>query len=96
MKPLTMPIQRSREEKEMGCPASIPFANIDTSEMRKQALENHDQTLERLAERGGMAPLEMYAIAHGLRWREVERIPNTTAVQWLIQVASPNEEGGKK
>jgi hypothetical protein len=93
MKPLIMPIQRTREQKEAGCPQFIPFANIDTYEIRKQALANHDQTLERLAERVGMSPQEMYAMAHGIRGRDTEKILMATAIQWLILTAQKARDG---
>lgn len=40
------------------CPASVPFELLHES----QAKANHSQTLQRLAERGGLYPSEMIAV----------------------------------
>lgn len=51
---------------------SIPWAMIAPHEA--QAKTNHDQSLERLAERGGLSPGEAVAVLDGLRWREARVI----------------------
>ncbi|KKL12344.1 hypothetical protein LCGC14_2536710 [marine sediment metagenome] len=38
---------------------------------RKQAMTNHDQTLERLAERGGLSLDELVAVISGEHWHDV-------------------------
>jgi hypothetical protein len=38
---------------------------------RRQALANHDQTLERLAERGGLDPGEMVAVVEERPWSTI-------------------------
>lgn len=50
--------------------SEIPFAMIQPHEA--QALRNHGQTLERLAQRGGLAASEAVAIIKGLSWRAVK------------------------
>ncbi|QQB32791.1 hypothetical protein I6I07_19285 [Achromobacter deleyi] len=50
--------------------SEIPFAMIQPHEA--QALRNHGQTLERLAQRGGLPASEAVAIMKGLRWRAVK------------------------
>ena len=55
---------------------------------RDQAKINHDQTLERLAERGGLAPEEMYLAAHGLKLFNHRLDKNTledVAIAWLYK-----------
>ena len=54
----TMPIMSSKHLK------SMPMAMLDNN----QAKKNHGQTLERLAERGGLAPSEALAIMDGVHW----------------------------
>lgn len=49
---------------------SIPWSVIAPCEA--QAKRNHDQTLERLAERGGLDSGEACAVLLGLSWRELE------------------------
>jgi hypothetical protein len=85
-KPLIMPIMRTKEENAMGCPNFVPFVNVDKPEFQKQADANHGQTLEHLADRGGLSPQELYAILHGVRYREVSKIDVKTAVVYLIQM----------
>ncbi len=46
-------------------------------------LRNHDQTVERLAERGGLDPWELMAVVQGKRWREVAQVPMPDVVEWL-------------
>lgn len=50
----------------LGCPKSVPWRLLAPHE--SQALRNHDQTLQRLAERGGLCPSEMVAIIEDRRW----------------------------
>lgn len=52
----------------MGAPA-IPWSMIEPCE--KQAQLNHDQSLERLAERGGLAPCEALAVLDGRKWKQM-------------------------
>lgn len=39
----------------------------------KQAYSNHSQTLERLAERGGLSPCEAVAILEDRRWSKMDQ-----------------------
>jgi hypothetical protein len=67
-------------------PRSVPWAFAET--FREQAEDNHGQTLERLAERGGLAPEEMWLAAHGQglsKFRWTVPVPNEEACgEWLI------------
>ena len=53
-----------------GCPRSIPWAMLTANEA--QAQDNHSQSLERLAERGGLDAAEALAILEGRRWRSMD------------------------
>ena len=46
---------------------SVPWALLAPHE--RQAMRNHSQSLERLADRGGLGPDEMLAILHGEAWK---------------------------
>lgn len=46
-------------------PNSVPWGMVDTTVARRQARENHSQSLERLAERGGLHPVELIAVMDG-------------------------------
>src|SRR5271156_3581306 len=50
---------RCRAE-ELKCPRVVPYAFI--GECREACVTNHDQTPERLVERGGLSPEEMLAV----------------------------------
>lgn len=47
-------------------PASVPWSMLAPHEQR--AAINHGQSLERLAQRGGLAPGEIFALVHDLPW----------------------------
>lgn len=49
----------------LGCPRSVPWSLLAPHEA--QALANHDQTLERLAQRGGLSPFEMVLVIEDKR-----------------------------
>lgn len=69
------------EERETW-PRSVPWSFVEV--FREQAERNHGQTLERLAERGGLAPDEMWHAAHGHRLLQV-KVDVHEAGQWLIE-----------
>ncbi len=62
-------------------PASVPWALVEPH--REQALRNHYQTLERLAERGGLSADELHAVVHDRAWRHMD---SAEAFQWLVDV----------
>ena len=59
--------QGSREYKykleALDCPREVPWGFIE--QYREGCMRNHDQTPERLAERGGLGPEEMNAVVLG-------------------------------
>jgi len=61
------PIMVGREGTAAPCPSWIPWDAIAPYE--GHALANHDQTLERLAQRGGLSPEEAYLVMTGRRWK---------------------------
>jgi hypothetical protein len=61
--PETFPILRA--DGRVGLRSSVPWNFIAPHEA--QAMENHEQTLLRLAERGGLDPQEMVAVLDGIR-----------------------------
>ena len=50
--------------------APIPWSVIASHEA--QAQRNHDQTLQRLAERGGLSPCELVAVLTDRRWHRMD------------------------
>lgn len=47
------------------CPGTVPWDLVEPHE--KRALANHGQSLERLAERGGLDPVELVAVLEDRR-----------------------------
>ena len=50
-------VPRLRKNKNLDCPRSIPWSLIEPH--RRQAQTNHYQTIEELAQRGGLDPIEL-------------------------------------
>lgn len=63
--------------------ASVPWEFIAPHEA--QARRNHDQTLRRLAERGGLSAKEMLAVVTGRNWLQMHAIDNPQANRQLLQ-----------
>jgi hypothetical protein len=54
------------------CPSEIPWEAIAPYE--GQAKVNHDQTLERLAQRGGLDPVEAFFVMTGRTWNNFPKM----------------------
>lgn len=52
--------QQERDYRAAGIPTAVPWSLVAPHE--RQALLNHDQTLARLADRGGLSPSELMAV----------------------------------
>lgn len=63
------PVLYSRGERDAlsGAPTTVPWSLLAGHE--EQASRNHDQSLERLAERGGLDPVEMLAVIENRKWK---------------------------
>ncbi len=76
-------------------PRSVPWTFAET--FREQAKTNHDQTLEELANRGGLGPDEMWLAAHSQplsRFRQTMPPPSEEACgEWLIAEMAKLGEG---
>ena len=57
-------------QQQYSCPRSVPWSLLAPHE--EQAQVNHDQSLERLAQRGGLDPTEMVAILEDRKWMSME------------------------
>lgn len=79
---------RAADRKTM--PRSVPWSFVE--KFREQAETNHDQTLERLAQRGGLAPEEMWLAAHGHRLFRV-KIDEQQAIDWLYETSGESRDG---
>jgi hypothetical protein len=72
--------QAERQAME-GCPESVPWEAIEPH--RASARENHFQSLETLASRGGLSPVEMYLVFHGLSWVNPPPVSLRDAVEFV-------------
>lgn len=63
--------------KQKNCLREVPWAFIEPHE--KQALLNHDQTLERLAQRGGLSIREALAVVQDRKWRDTLHLAEESA-----------------
>lgn len=50
---------------------SVPWHTMEPHEAQSQC--NHDQSLERIAQRGGFGAAEAWCIVNGLTWREADK-----------------------
>lgn len=69
----------------LGAGFSVPWEMVEPFD--QQARENHDQSLQRLAERGGLDPRELWAVMHGRKYYEASRdgsMPSEKdALEWV-------------
>jgi len=72
--------------ESLGCPRSVPWSLVAPHEA--QAQRNHGQTLERLHERGGLAPCELCAVLEDRRWR---RMADGDAVDVILEAIAKTQ-----
>jgi len=72
-----MPVMKCASIKSIPMQLLVPY--------EKQALRNHGQSLQRLAERGGMAACEILGIVRELSWGELKVRPDDEAelIKWV-------------
>ena len=77
------PCKLLEDLRVLGCPRDVPWDLVAPHE--RQALRNHDQTLERLAERGGLSPAELLAVLEDLAWSQRSARRDPEAVPALLR-----------
>ncbi len=72
-----MPVMRGVSIKQIPMRLLLPY--------EKQAVRNHGQSLQRLAERGGMNACEILGIIRGLSWSQLKHYPDDEAslIKWV-------------
>lgn len=82
--------QGSREELEeyqrRSCPREVPWSLLAPHEA--QAIDNHSQTLERLASRGGLSPFEMVLVIEDRRLYIPAKGADLASISRLIQLVA--------
>lgn len=82
-----------REECEReGVPEFVPWAMLEPHE--KQAGINHGQSLQRLAERGGLSVCEMVAVLEDRGWRKMSVKEAMHRLRWFLQAHARGKEQG--
>jgi hypothetical protein len=76
-----MPVMHGKQIKSIPMRILLPY--------EEQALRNHSQSLQRLAERGGMDACEIYGMLRGLRWSQLKPHPDDEAnlIAWVASKA---------
>lgn len=69
---------------------TIPLAMIAPHE--PQAMKNHGQSLERLAERGGLSPGEALSVLEDRRWEAVEPADASARLTALVSLWKSENE----
>ena len=85
------PIMRNHPKGEPQPVESIPWDLIAPHAL--QAYNNHGQSLERLASRGGLSACEAVAIIEDRSWR---KMPADDAATRLAELVSPNNKDGEQ
>ena len=83
------PLYRTLEQQ--GVPASVPWSFVAPHEA--QAKSNHDQTLVRLAQRGGLSPGELLAVVTGQCWSAIQ--DDTVAIEPLLKLIAKHTRTDK-
>jgi hypothetical protein len=83
-------LTHSERKAHPDIPRDVPWSLLAPHEA--QALRNHDQTLARLAARGGLGPDEMWCVVNGKHWREAPKMED--AIAWLRSVAGEEPRSG--
>ncbi len=83
------------EMRQLGCPRRVPWDFVEPHEA--QVRHNHDQTLARLHERGGLSPAEIVAVVTGrglsfvFDTSDVACVPELLA---LLRTHAERQQGG--
>lgn len=81
------PILSTDRDKRL--PKDVPWELVAPHEA--QAQRNHSQTLERLAQRGGLSVREMWSVCHDRHWHPL--VAEAVAVEWLLALTRDGAQG---
>lgn len=62
-------------------PCAVPWTLVASHEA--QAQSNHSQSLEHLATRGGLSPLELWCVVNDKKWHDKGDMTEAKAIEWL-------------
>lgn len=71
-------------------PRTVPWDLV--RDHQEQAQSNHSQSLERLAEQGGLSPKELWCVVHDVKFYSPEgrELTEAKAIEWLKTVEGVN------
>ena len=75
------------KELQEQCPKSVPWQMLAPHE--DQAVSNHSQSLNRLAQRGGLSPCEMLAVLEDRCWHKMS---DEDSVRGLVEAVRKFKE----
>lgn len=88
--PISDYMGKYREElDELGCPKGLPWAMVNPH--NRQAWRNHNQSLKRLAERGGLSPQELVAVLEDRGWSDMTLADSVEKLKSHIAAWEPPE-----
>jgi hypothetical protein len=67
--------------RDASIPRTVPWEKVEP--LRASCEAQHYQTLERLAERGGLGVGEFYIHAHGLKFRDARNLSDDVVMPWF-------------
>ena len=82
--PFLVEYTERRAHEEAGLPKGVPWSFVEPHE--DQALSNHEQTLDRLAQRGGLGADELLAVVTGQDWRTFHHTPFSEIAAELLRL----------
>ena len=68
---------------------SIPYEIVAPYD--DNAIKYHGQSLERLNQRGGLSPLELYCVINDVSFYKTQ-MTETSAIEWLKKLLEENKE----
>ena len=74
---------QSRDQRVLGIPELIDWDFVEPH--REQAMRNHDQSLERLAERGGLTPCELLAVLENRKWQAMSDVAAANRLKAILK-----------
>ena len=80
------PHTREARARLADIPRMVPWEKVEP--LRASCMRMHDQTLERLAERGGLGISEFYVHVHGLGIRSFKGLTDDVVIPWFKEWAA--------
>ncbi len=90
--PVLLPYDHRKRFEMLGCPRQVPYRMLALHE--PQAWRNHNQTIQRLNDRGGLSPCEMVAILNDRAWHHMTDEDAVAQLLTFMHAFERNGQGG--